>query len=193
MKGIIIYKGKYGATEQYAKWLAEELGQAAISSDYISGINLKQFDFIVIGSSVYIGKLSIKKWLEANLPYLVNKPLYLFQVAGSPVDQKEKRMEYNRSSVPPPLINRCEYFYLPGRLSIENLSWKDRFMLKMGARLAKKPADKKAMLTNYDLVKKNNLKELINVIRQKHLNISKKQIAVDLDILLQYDNNHVHS
>ena len=25
MKGIIIYKGKYGATAQYAQWLGEEL------------------------------------------------------------------------------------------------------------------------------------------------------------------------
>lgn len=26
MKGIILYKSKYGATEKYARWLSEETG-----------------------------------------------------------------------------------------------------------------------------------------------------------------------
>jgi hypothetical protein len=46
------------------------------------------------------------------------------------------------------------------------LSWIDRFMLKMGARLAKDPADRKNMLTDYDDVRKENLREITAAIRK---------------------------
>ena len=33
MKGLVIYKGKYGATEQYAMWIGQELQMPVVSSD----------------------------------------------------------------------------------------------------------------------------------------------------------------
>ena len=54
MKGIVIYKGKYGATKQYAKWIGGELGLPVEDSKDIMENELSYFDFLLIGSGVYI-------------------------------------------------------------------------------------------------------------------------------------------
>ena len=49
---------------------------------------------------------------------------------------------------------------------MQKLSWKDRVMLKIGARLTKDPAAKKTMLTNYNNVRKENIAALLNAVRR---------------------------
>jgi menaquinone-dependent protoporphyrinogen IX oxidase len=165
MNGIIVYKGKYGATRQYAQWLGHELHLPVYTSDEIRKKELSLCDFMVIGTSVYIGKLQISHWLRSNLDVIRGKKIFFFQVAGTPPDQKEKLETYIRSGVPGELRQQCEFFYYPGKMAIRELSWTDRFMLKMGARLTKDPAAKKAMLTDYNQVKQENISPLVNVVR----------------------------
>lgn len=166
MKSLIIYKGRYGATAQYAKWLAEDLDFPLHAADDNIDLKSTAAELIVIGTSIYIGKLQITPWLKNNITTLRDRKLFLFLVSGTPLSEKEKLESYIRDGVPPELRNNITVFYLPGRLRIQSLSWKDRFMLKMGARLAKDPATKKAMLTDYDLVKKENLASLLKAVKQ---------------------------
>jgi menaquinone-dependent protoporphyrinogen IX oxidase len=167
MKAVVIYKGKYGATKQYALWLGDELGIPVRNANIINRDQLAPFDTLLIGTSVYVGKLQIRNWLKYNLEYIRGKRIVLFQVAGSPVDQIEKRLTYNVAGIPSEIVEQCEFYFLPGRLVIKDLSWKDRFMLRMGARLAKDPQDKKTMLTDYDHVKKEHLTELVTAIKNR--------------------------
>ena len=157
MKGIVIYKGKYGATKQYAKWIGGELGLPVADSKDIKENELSYYDFLLIGTSVYIGKLQIQKWLKDNIAYLHGKKIFLFQVAATPPDEKEKRQAYNRASIPEEILNNCQFYFLRGRMIMQQLSWKDRFMLKMGARLTKDPKAKKGMLTDFDEVTKDKI------------------------------------
>jgi menaquinone-dependent protoporphyrinogen IX oxidase len=177
MKGIIIYKGKYGATQQYAEWLGAELSLPVMTTEDIKETQLSQYDFVLIGSSVYIGKLQVRKWLKKNLTFLRSKKIFLFQVAATPPEEKEKRQAYNHTSIPSAIMKNCAFYFLPGRMIMQKLSWKDRFMLKMGARLAKNPDDRKNMLTDYDDVRKENLMEITAAIREILLpeNISTKK------------------
>lgn len=165
MKAVIIYKGKYGATRQYSVWLGHELGLPVRNASVINGDQLVSYDTLLIGTSVYIGKLQVGKWMRKNLDYLRDKKIVVFQVAGSPPEETEKRQAYNAASIPVEIINNCQFYFLPGRLNIKNLSWKDRFMLKMGARLAKNKEDRKTMLTDYDHVSKEHLDDLVSSIR----------------------------
>jgi menaquinone-dependent protoporphyrinogen IX oxidase len=166
MKGLVVYRGKYGATQQYAQWLGEELNLPVAASDKIDGNGLSNYDFLVIGSSVYIGKLQISKWLKANLASLKGKKIFFFQVAATPPDQKEKLETYMRSGVPEEIRNQGEIYFYPGKMIFKQLSWKDRFLLKMGARLTKDPAEKKGMLTDFNQVKKENIRNLVNAVRE---------------------------
>jgi menaquinone-dependent protoporphyrinogen IX oxidase len=100
MKGIIIYKGKYGATQQYAQWLATDLNLPVVNATERQSDDLSLYDFIILGSSVYIGKLQLSNWISSNLPAIRSKKIFFFQVAATPPDQKEKSETYIRSGVP---------------------------------------------------------------------------------------------
>ena len=166
MKGLVIYKGKYGATKQYAMWIGQELQLTVASADHFPVEELPKYDFFILGSSVYVGKLEIKGWLKKNFKALANKQIIFFQVAGSPPEQKEKRESYNKASLPPAILEKLQCYYLPGRMIMRNLSAWDRFMLKMGARLTKDPMEKENMLTNFDHVKKENTLPVIEAVRE---------------------------
>ena len=166
MKGIILYKGKYGATRQYAGWLRDELELPLVISTNCTKEEIVQSDIIIAGSSVYIGKLLIGKWLKSNLQLLQNKKIFLFVVSGTPPDEKQKLQTYIQSSVPGEIRGQCRIHFLPGRMVYKKLSLLDKFMLRIGAMLSKEPEAKTTMLTDYDLVKKENLDELLRDIKR---------------------------
>jgi len=165
MKGLVIYKGKYGATKQYAMWIGQELQLPVASADRFHTNELMKYDYFILGSSVYIGKLEIKDWLKKNFYVLQKKKIFFFQVAASPVEQIEKRQSYNKASLPPSILKNIQFYYLPGRMIMRNLSGWDRFMLKMGAKLTKDPVEKKAMLTDFDHVKKEKVIPIMEGVR----------------------------
>jgi len=165
MNGLVIYKGKYGATKQYAMWIGKELQLTVASADRFPVDELPKYDYIILGSSVYIGKLEIKDWLKKNFQVLQNKKIFFFQVAGSPAEQIEKRESYNKASLSHTILENLQFYYLPGRMLLRNLSGWDRFMLKIGAKLTKDPIEKKTMLTDFDNVKKENIFPIIEAVR----------------------------
>ena len=165
MKGLVIYKGKYGATKQYAMWIGQELHLPVASADRFPVDELPKYDYFILGSSVYIGQLEIKNWLKKNFSLLLNKKIFFFQVAASPVGQIEKRESYNKASLSSDILKRIKVYYLPGRMIMRNLSAWDRFMLKMGARFTKDPVEKKKMLTDFNDVKKENIIPLVKSVR----------------------------
>ena len=166
MNGIIIYKGKYNATRQYAEWLAAELKMPMALPESIGKEQLQNYDAVILGSPVYMGKLLIKKWMKQNIAALQEKKIFLFVVSGTPAYQKEKLQKYLQVSVPEEIRNRCETFFLPGRMIWKNLSRWDRFMMKMGVLLEKDPETKKGMKTEFDGVRKENLNELLGAVKK---------------------------
>jgi menaquinone-dependent protoporphyrinogen IX oxidase len=189
MKGIIIYKGKYGATRQYADWLGDELYLPITESEDISKTLLTNYDFLVVGSSVYIGKMLIKGWLRKNVAALQGKKIFLFMVSGTPPDKKEILERCIQASVPAEIRNSTEIFFLPGRMIRKNLSWTDNLLMKIGTMFAKGPEAKKEMQMEYDDVKKENLQELTTAINKfcsgkivNKQNINKEKRAM---------NNHI--
>lgn len=164
MEGIVIYKGKYGATQQYASWLGPALHIPVVPADGIEGGNLSKYDFLVIGSSVYAGKLQIHQWLRENLAAIQGKKLFLFIVCATPPHEKDKLEPVIRKNIPEEIRNRCEVFFLHGRMIMKKLSLADRIVLRLGAMLAKTPADRKRMLQDFDAVKKENIIPMINAV-----------------------------
>jgi menaquinone-dependent protoporphyrinogen IX oxidase len=159
-KGIIVYNGKYGSTKQYAEWLGEKLNLSTITSDDISGEQLANYNFIILGSAVYFGKLLLSKWFEQNLSFLNKKKLFLFIVNGTPPNKPQLLESYIQNSVPPEIRNEMEVYFFPGRLNLKSLSWFHPFMLRVGAWFEKDPASKKRMLTGYNDMHKHHTTQL---------------------------------
>ena len=160
MKGLIIYKGKYGATKQYAQWLSEGTDFTCIDADKFNEAKLREFDPVIIGTSVYIGKLQIRKWLKKNWYKLRNKKVYLFLVAGTPPNEKEKLKAYVRSNVPNELFSQLSLTFLPGKLIRSELSGWDRFLLWMGSKLAEKKDPSEKIPVDYNHVDRDYLEPL---------------------------------
>lgn len=165
MNAIIIYKGRYGATRQYAEWLGEALQIPVAVPTEISATKLRDYDLIILGSSVYIGKLELSGWIKQNSNILSGKRILLFIVCATPPDQVEKLKSIGTNNIPDKLRSDCTVFYLHGRMLMNKLSWKDRILLKLGAKFVKDPAEQKVMLQDFDDVRKEHLRELIETIR----------------------------
>ncbi|HTQ63180.1 MAG TPA: flavodoxin domain-containing protein [Puia sp.] len=165
MKGIIIYKGKYDTTKQYAGWISTALGIPAVVSDHISGENLSAYDFVVLGSSVYIGKLLIRDWLNQNVSALMNKKIFMFIVCGTPAEEKEAREKILSDNLSGEIRNKSDIYFLPGRVIRKNLSITDRWLLMIGSLMVKDKEARKRMRKDFDGVKAGNILPLLTAIK----------------------------
>lgn len=161
MNAIIIYKGRYGATRQYAEWLGNKLKVPVSDCSEIDSEKLRNYDFVILGSSVYIGKLELSSWIKQNSNSLLNKKVFIFIVCATPANEIEKLQKIEADNIPATLKSICTVFFLHGRMCVEKLSWKDRLLLKLGAYFVKDKEEKKQMLQDFDDVKKENLQSLI--------------------------------
>jgi menaquinone-dependent protoporphyrinogen IX oxidase len=171
MKGIIIYAGRYGATRQYAHWLGAETGLPVLDAKDANANRLSAFDFFVLGSSIYIGKLQIFGWVKKHKESLQAKKLFVFLVGGTSLSKDDKWLTYYHPGVPADLREKATLFCLEGRLQKNKLSWWDRFLLKAGAFLSKDPNMKKGF-KDYDHVTKEQLLPLISAIKNFRENSS---------------------
>ncbi|HEX6179636.1 MAG TPA: flavodoxin domain-containing protein [Chitinophagaceae bacterium] len=161
MKGLIICKGKYGATDQYGQWLSNELQFPIADPGDVSVEMLEKCGTVIVGSSVYIGKLVVRDWLRRFEDILASRKVFFFIVCATPMDQKGKLAEIANNNIPASLTKANNIYFLPGRLVKKNLSFMDRFMLKIGAMLQKDEEEGKRMLQDFDGVKREYLQALI--------------------------------
>jgi len=165
MKGLLLYKGKYGATRQYANWIGEELLWPVSTTEQLTGDELENAEVIVIGSSVYAGRLLLHGWLKQHADQLINKKLLLFIVCATPADKTDILNQIAKQNIPQVLREQCTVFFIRGRVVIKDLSWGDRLMLKMASLGAKDPIEKRAMVQGFDAVNKENIIPLVNAVK----------------------------
>lgn len=109
-----------------------------------------------------MGKILIHDWLVKNENVLREKKLLLFIVGAAPPTEKTKTEKYFTDNVPAFLLKPGNHFYLQGKSVYSELRLADKFFLKVGAWLAKRPEDKKAMLSDFNAVKRGSLFPLLN-------------------------------
>jgi menaquinone-dependent protoporphyrinogen IX oxidase len=163
MKAIVIYKGKYGSTAQYAEWIAEALYLPVLDIDQELADRLAEYDMLIIGSPVYFGKLILKNFLSKHKKQLLQKCVKLFVVCGSTGDQRaqDKIIKQNISA---DLAKYCEICFLPGRVDMARLSWVDRLMIKAAALVQRDRQKRFLMMRGYDAVKREHVNLLIKSV-----------------------------
>jgi menaquinone-dependent protoporphyrinogen IX oxidase len=165
MKGVIVFKGRYGATAQYANWLGSILQLPVYETDELSNVKLNGFDYIIAGTSVYVGKMLLAKWINAHEKILTCKKLFMFVVCATPSTEETQLTDLLKKNINPGLLKTIKVFYLRGRMIKSNLSFIDRLVLRMGAALQKNKSDKERMLTDFDDVRQENLTEILNAVQ----------------------------
>lgn len=163
MNGLVIYKGKYGATRQYALWIGESLGMNVKEEKDVTRKDLGQAKSIIIGSSVYIGKLLNRNWLADNADLFNDQQLFFFVVAGTPMDQTEKLERFFDTSVPVLLQQKSKHFFLPGKMEFRKLSLKDKMLMTVGKFLATRKGEV-ISTDDYDSVKREHITPLLSAV-----------------------------
>lgn len=139
MDAIVIYQSKYGATRQYAMWLSEALKCPMVEAK--DKPNLEDYDTIIIGSGVYMGKMQILGWINKNKKVLDKKNTFTFSASRF---KNDKGAGYT-------------HFHLPGRLKLSELKGMDRLITKM--------VGKKAGIEDFDSVDKKEIDSIVARIK----------------------------
>lgn len=165
MKGLIAYRSRYGATREYAEWLAQETGMAVKPIQEVGEADLKAIDFLVLGSSVRIGKIEAGKWLEEHWDLLSGKKIILFTVSLTPPEDEEISKIVERS-ISQEIIAVLDYYPLPGRLRPDRLSFLDRQMTRFRAKGEEDPQARQALLEGIDNVDRGRIAPIIEAIEK---------------------------
>lgn len=95
---LVTYASKYGSTKEIAEKIGEVLRQAGLQADVlpVEGIrDLTQYQAVILGSAVYIGKWQKEavEFLQAHEKTLADRPVWLFSSGptgeGDPVELLE--------------------------------------------------------------------------------------------------------
>lgn len=132
MNTLIVYSSKYGCTEQCAKILSEELkGEAdLINLKNVKDINISKYDTVIIGGSIYIGKIQkeVAGFCAKNLDILKEKRIGLF-ICGM---QKEEEIQSElNNNFPPELLKIAvakEHF--GGEFRFDKMNFLERMVVR---------------------------------------------------------------
>ena len=87
-KILILYKSKYGATEKYARMLAEKLGAVLLENKKLRPEQLKPYNAIIYCGGIYAGGVAGIAFLRKNAALLNGKKAAVLAVGASPYDEK---------------------------------------------------------------------------------------------------------
>lgn len=129
MKTAICYASKTGTTKECAELLKKQLPGAVLCNIESEKITVDQYDCIVVGGSIRMGKLhkSAAKFIADNKTALLNKKCAFFICCGFP-DQAEAFLVQN---IDKELLEKsvCAATF-GGRMDLDKLSGMDKFIAK---------------------------------------------------------------
>lgn len=162
MNAAIFFSGTYGSTKQYADWIADATG-LPVFDIRDPAADPGSYDLVVLGSSIVLFKLTIRKWLKEKRAQIADKPIILFSVSGAGPGAKIEKWVAN--SLPASLFERTEHFALRGRLDHSKVSWWVKLILRLGAMFNRDPEARKDELHGFDYVDKATIEPVVARIR----------------------------
>jgi hypothetical protein len=133
----VIYQSKYGATERYARWIAEELGAQALERRAVDTARLETYDAVVYGGGLYASGIAGVDMVN-RFPC---KNLTLFSVGISDPATTNYAETTQRLPV---ALRGTPIFHLRGGIDYKRLSLPHRAVMGgLNRILTRQPADKR--------------------------------------------------
>lgn len=130
-KTLVVYTSKYGSTEDAARMMGFVLGPAkVVRADGLTEKH-RDFDFVVLVTPVYAGKLYMESFMEENEAWLAGKPLALICVALDEKDGLRALDGWKQRFGEAVQLSA----WLGGRLDLETVDQDDRSALEAFARM----------------------------------------------------------
>lgn len=158
MNIAVIYQSKYGSTETYAKWLAEDLDADLLVAGQVKPADLQRYQTIVYGGGLYAGGVNGIALLTKNAESIKDKAIYLFTVGAADVTDTENTTAIRtgvEQALPISLRDVVRIYHLRGGMCYSKLNLLHRTMMNMMIKMVrKKPeselrAEDKMMLETY--------------------------------------------
>ncbi|NLL91803.1 MAG: flavodoxin [Ruminococcaceae bacterium] len=169
MKSLILYRSEYGSTEQYARWIGEELSSQHDVIDNLSKYDMEDYDLIIVGEGVYAGQMKAAKRLVPIIERYPDKRFIFFIVGIADMEDKVNRdkLYSDLAKAMGPAIEKTKVFFLRGVLDYSKMNLKHKSMMWMLVNYLKKKPKK-------DLPKDGD--QLISTYGKKVSFIDKKSI-----------------
>ena len=131
MKALVCYAGKYATSEKVANELAGLLGEQTMVLPLKNklDINIDEFDTIIIGGAVYMGKLNplVNKFCVQNEEVLMTKYIGVF-VCGL---QEEKFKQIYESSIPQNIRTHVTSIkFVGGEIQFNRLNFFEKWIIR---------------------------------------------------------------
>lgn len=158
MNTLIVYSSKYGCTKKCAKMLSNELKDKVdlINLKDVKDINPSTYDKVIIGGSIYIGKIQkeVKEFCFQHIDVLQNKHIGLF-ICGMQEDAIEDEINTNFPQELLKIADAKECF--GGEFIFDKMKFMDKVVIK---KVVKVTSDK----TNILVDNINKFVQLMNAI-----------------------------
>ncbi len=131
---IMIFESKYGSTEKYAKWIAEELSCPLMEVKSCKPADIEGFNTIIYGGGLYAGGVSGIKLLIKNCELLADKNVIIFTCGLADPDDPENVSHIRKALsnvLPVGLRQRVHLFHFRGGIDYSRLSIVHRAMMSM--------------------------------------------------------------
>lgn len=191
---IVIYKSKYGAAEQYAHWIAEELQCPVLELDQVKKSDILENRNIIFGGGVHAGgiegidkflkltKKQFKNWFyaahDSNADfqlglYKPTKNIVFFAVGISLRDQ-QAREDLRYVNFDKKWLRQAECYFLDGRYEPEKVKGGDKTVIgltlkmidSMGSQMTESQRLLKERIKNgCDLMDRSQIKPIVDRIR----------------------------
>lgn len=177
LRGVILYSSRYGSTRQYADWIADATGLAAI--DVTQGEHdLRAYDFLVIGSPVFYYKLMLARWISAHSAIILSRPTVLFSVSGAGPGPKLDGWIAN--SLAPEIAAHVRHYGLRGRMDHAQLGWFSRMMLFVGGLFNPDIKAGREERHGFDFMDRDSIAPIVAFVEQQRRNDEVRGPAPDV-------------
>ena len=133
-KIAVIYKSKYGATKRYAGWIVLKLNADLYELSDIRVKDLKEYDTIIYGGPLYVGKIKGIKFIINNYEHLKDKKVKLF-IVGMKNNDEAYINSILKNNISEDILQSIDIFYFRGKMYYKELSIKDKILIA-GLRLS---------------------------------------------------------
>lgn len=128
---LVVYKSRYGATERYAKWIAESLGCEAMPMQQVKTATLLQYRMLIFGGGLYMGRINGVTALTRRFQELKDKTLFVFTSGlTEPGDDGYYTFLFTRNFTEK-MRRQIHFFSFPGAVDAEKLSRFHRWIMKV--------------------------------------------------------------
>ncbi|MEG1858758.1 MAG: flavodoxin domain-containing protein [Christensenellaceae bacterium] len=136
---IVIYKSEYGATKQYAQWIAQQLScELKDEKEAKKEKDLSKYDTIIYGGGIYAGGIKGVKIMTKNFQTIKNKKLIVFTVGLTPIEAKDIYDGVEKSNFTKEMRESIKIYHLLGSIDYAKLSGVHAMMMKAANKMLRK-------------------------------------------------------